>query len=393
MTDKYTFTAGSTLPEVAEDVAPEIAFLTRTISPVLVLLGMPGGLITATNVIHEWQEDALLPNSTTIDGAQTSAETTLAVATGTGTRFVAGDVLQAEGSRELMSIDSGGVAASILTVTRGIRGTTAEAVTDGQVLRRMNNPPAEGETAPAARPTSRTRRTNYTEIFRQTASVTRSARKVKMLGNIDDELDRQVMHAILDQTRDLAHTVINGKQQSSNPEGTSSTARTMDGIIQSILAGSDPAVVDASSGALTETLLNNLLEDMFSKGALMGSRAVLAASPQQRRALSSLMESRQRFQPSDTRLGAVVDSFVSDFGVLDVLEPDTFIPNDALLVLDPAKVALAKLGDDAEPWEVLDLGQDGLVYDREVVGEFTLQIKNAQDGGHGMIHNLSFTAV
>ena len=43
-------------------------------------------------------------------------------------------------------------AANSLTVVRGIRGTTAESYTAGQLLKRMHNPAIENETAPAAAP-------------------------------------------------------------------------------------------------------------------------------------------------------------------------------------------------------------------------------------------------
>lgn len=382
MADKFTFSAGTDLPEIHEHVDQEIAYITRSQSALLIALGFPDDLVEAENVRYEWLEEALLANSTTIDGAQSAVETTVDVATGTGTRFAVGDVLQVDGSRELMLVTN--AAADVVTVTRAIRGTTGEALDDGAVLKRMNNPAIENETAPTARPINRSRVANYTEIFRNVASVTRSARKVRMHGGIEDELDHQVMLVQRDLIRDLAHTVVNGKSQSANPEGTSAQARTMDGIIQSILAGADPSSVDALGGGLTEALMNQVLEDMFEKG---GNPKLLCAPPAQRRRLSALLEGRQRYRPDDTVLGSVVERFVSDFGELDVLAPDIFIPSDTILFLDPSRVRIAKLGT-GEAFDVIDLSISGLTTSREVVGEFTLEIKNAGDGGHGMLTNL-----
>lgn len=384
MVDKFTFSAGATLPEIQDSVNPEIAFLTRTESALLALLGFPGGLGKAINVRHEWFEEALRPNSGQVNGAIASGTTALVLDTGHGARFAAGDIIQVDGSRELMSVTS--IATDTLTVVRGIRGTTAVAIADNAIVKRINNPAIENETAPGGNPVNRTRRANYTEIFRKVASVTRSMQRVDLHG-VDDELEHQVMLARKDIIRDLAHTIINGKKQSSDPEGTASQARTMDGIIQSILAGSTPAIVDAGGASLTETVLNDLLEDMWTKGA---QPKVLCAPPQQRRALSALLEGRQRFAPKDKVLGAVVERFVSDFGELDVLAPDIFIPGDCTLVLDPAKLKVMNLGGGSgDPFEVIEIGRTGLATVHEVVGEFTLEIHNAGDGGHGLIHNLA----
>tara|TARA_Y100001972_G_C7662553_1_gene334399 strand:+ start:979 stop:2133 length:1155 start_codon:yes stop_codon:yes gene_type:complete len=383
MPDKFTFSAGSSLPEIQEDVSDEIAFITRSQSPLLVALGFPDGLFDAENIRYEWLEEALNANGTTLTGTHNTVVTTVNVATGTGNRFVAGDIIQVDGSRELMSVTT--PAANSLTVVRGIRGTTAESYTAGQLVKRMNNPAIENESAPAASPVNRVRKANFTEIFRDVASVTRSARHVKMLGGIADELDHQVLLVQKDLIRNLAYTVVNGKAQSSNPEGTSAQARTMDGIIQSILGGSDSSTVDAATGSLTESLLNQLLEDMFTKG---GQPKLLCAPPQQRRKLSALLQGRQRYQPSDSQLGAVVERFVSDFGELDVLAPDIFIPGDSILVLDPSRIRVGKLGS-GPAFEVVDLGVNGLATSKEVVGEFTLEMMNAGDGGHGLIQNLA----
>lgn len=384
MADKFTFSAGTDLPEIHESIVPEIAYITRHESPLLTLVGFPR-VGKCTNIKHEWLEEALRPNAGTVSGAQTDVDTAVELATGHGARFAAGDILQVDGSRELISVTT--IATDTLTVVRGIRGTTKTAIVDGATIKRMNNPAIENETAPGGVNVNRVRRANYTEIFRGVASVTRSAQKVNMIG-VDDEMAHQIMLCKRDRIRDLAHTVINGKKQSANPEGTTVQARTMDGIIQSILGGADAAIVDAGGAVLTEDILNTLLEDMFGKGA---SPKVLAAPPNQRRALSSLLEGRQRFAPKDKVLGAIVETFVSDFGELNVLAPDIFVPGDCILVLDPGKIQVLKLGQtdsEGDPFDVIPLARTGLAEQQEVVGEFTLEMQNAQDGGHGLIQNL-----
>ena len=392
MAEKFTFSAGPNLPEIAEEVSSELAFITRSISPLLIELGFPDDLDVVENPKHEWEEEKLLPNSGTINGALGAGATALVLDSPTGLNFNVGDVVQIEGSRELMLVVAPAPTATVVNVTRGIRGTTAIAIPDNALLKRMNNPAIENETAPTARSTNRDRVANFTEIFRNVAAVTRSMTKSKLLAGIDDELDHQVENVKRDLIRDFAHTIVNGKAQTVNPEGTAAQARTMNGILHSILGGANPAVIDAGGVGLSEQTMNLLFQDMWTKG---GTPRLVCAPPTQRRKLSALLQGRQRYEVKDSTLGAVVERFVSDFGELDVLAPDIFIPADVIIVLDTSKIKAVKLGSEGDPYEVIPLADTGLTFRREVVGEFGLQIENAGDGGHGLITNLSvdFTAI
>lgn len=384
--EKTIYDAGATLPEIAEEVSSGLGFITRSVSPLLVAIGVPDAMKPVFNVKHEWMEEKLLANSTTADGAHNNSTTTINVATGTGTRFRAGDLIQVDGSREIMSIDSGGVAANALTVTRSFGGTTAEAFSDGDTIYRIANPSLEIETTRNPRNVNRTRQTNYTQIFQETAGVSRTDRLADQLGDIEDELAHQVMLVKRDLLRDYAYSLINGDVQASNPEGNDSTARTMKGIINWILDGSDAALVDASSGPLTETLLNNALREAYTRG---GKPDMIVASAEQKRALSALAEGRVRYDSGTVAAGVVVDQFHSDFGIMDILEPDIFVPKDTLLILDSAKLTPVMLGEEGDPFEEQPIGKDGTTDKTLVIGELGLEIHNAGDGGHAMIHNLT----
>ncbi len=388
MADKFTFSAGASLPEIQEEVASELAFITRFESPLLLELGFPGDLEQVGNPRHEWLEDALLPNSGTINGAVGPAVTTLVFDAPQGLNFRLGDEIQVEGSTEIMVVVAPAPTATNVEVVRGAKATTAVAIADNALVKRISNPAIENETAPAARPTNRSRVANYTQIFRDTASVTRSMQNSQLLGGISDEMEHQVDRVQKDLIRDIAKAVIRGKVQSVNPEGTTTQARTMNGIIQSILAGANASTIDALGAGLDESLINRLMQDMWTKG---GTPRLIAAPPAQRRRLSALLQGRQRYQVTDSVLGAVVERFVSDFGEVDVLAPDIHIPANTVLILDTAKLRLVKLGAAGDPFEVMPLALLGLAMQREVVTELGLEIENAGDGGHGMLTNLATT--
>ncbi len=193
MTDLTTFLAGTSLPELLESRGLEdpVAFITRFESAFLTMLGFPRMEPIVTNH-HKWAEDKLNPDSGTLDDATLSAAaTTINVTAGQGVRFRVGDIVQFDGSRELISVDTAGTPDDLI-VTRAFRGTTGEAQVQGDVLQVMNNPNTEAGTAKTARPTELTQTDNFTEMFDDTASVSKKMRKTQNIGNVGDQLDHQV---------------------------------------------------------------------------------------------------------------------------------------------------------------------------------------------------------
>jgi hypothetical protein len=117
-TGKATYSAGSTLPEIAEDVADIVSIVTPYETPLLDHLGDP--LRAATSTYHEWLEDTLLPNKDTIDDdsiADPDGETAFVVAN-IG-RFRVGDQVRPGGAGEILLVTGVDAGTSTLTVARG----------------------------------------------------------------------------------------------------------------------------------------------------------------------------------------------------------------------------------------------------------------------------------
>src|SRR5438067_7529016 len=73
-TGKATYTAGTALPEIAEDVSDLVAINSPHETPLLDALGDPAR--SARSTVHEWLEDKLLPNADQInDATYTNAST------------------------------------------------------------------------------------------------------------------------------------------------------------------------------------------------------------------------------------------------------------------------------------------------------------------------------
>ena len=388
MTDLTTYLAGTDLPELLESNALEdpVAFITRFESAFLTAIGFPGSMGKAESTFHQWSEENLNPDSGTLADATLSAvATTINVTTGQGLRYKAGYVVQFNGSRELIRVVS--ISTDALTVTRSFRSTTGETQVIGDELDIVSKPNLEKGTAPDADPTELDRTNNYTELFDGTAGVSEAMQASAQIGNVGDRLDHDVLRVQQSLIRQIARTVINGKRQAANPQGTNvaGNERAMDGIIQLLLGGSDSVVIDGLNGAITEDLLNQALQDSWSAG---GRPTLIAASPQQKKAISKLLEGRQRFRGDDTTLGVVVERYICDFGVVDIMEPDKYIPKDVVLFIDRTRIRMAQLGE-GSPFKVVDLAKTGHVDSRLVSFEGTLEAKNTDDGGHAMIHQLS----
>ena len=160
-TGKATYSAGTALPELAEDVSDLIGIVSPYETPLLDALGDP--LREATSTHHEWLEDELLPNKDAInDNTFSDPATDTSFDVDNGSRFRVGDQIQVEGSEELMLVT--GINGDTLTVVRGYAGTTAEDLADNKVLNILGNAALEGSDKPEARFTNRNRCGNYTQI-------------------------------------------------------------------------------------------------------------------------------------------------------------------------------------------------------------------------------------
>ena len=170
-TGKATYSAGTALPELAEDVADVVSIVSPHETPLLDALGDP--LYSAQSTHHEWLEDSLLPNQDAINDSNytdPAADTDFDV--DHGDRFRIGDQIQVEGSEELMLVTAGN--SNTLTVVRGYGNTTAENLADNQMINILGHAALEGADKPAVRFTNRVRKSNYTQIFTAAVALARA---------------------------------------------------------------------------------------------------------------------------------------------------------------------------------------------------------------------------
>jgi len=384
-TGKATFSAGATLPDIAEDVADIIGIISPHETPLLDHLGDARSVARST--VHEWLEDTLLPNTDAINQSSFSPSPTTATAitVDNGARFRIGDQVRAIDSLEVMLVTN--VAGNVLTVTRAYGGTTAEALADNMTLVIIGNAALEGDDRPTTRFTNRVRRANFTQILTASVEVSGSQQAVEALA-VKNELEYQKQERLRELLRDLENCVINGVAAAANPQGNSTTRRTMRGIVGTILTnrfvpgiGPIPAGTGPGSNLLDEAVLNSALRAVWEQSSARIDTIVVGGF--QKRRINQFVGDRG-YAPSDTKVRDLVAVYESDYGVARVILSRWVAPDTALL-LDSSRISVMPLAGRSFHYKPLASTGDSEV--GQVIGEYTLQMLN--ENAHALLTGLA----
>jgi hypothetical protein len=379
-TGKATYSAGTTLPELAEDVSDLVGIVSPYETPLLNALGDP--VREATSTHHEWLEDELLPNKDAVNDStfsDPSADTDFVV--DDGSRFRIGDQIQIEGSEELMLVTD--ISTNTLTVVRGYAGTTAEDLADNQIINILGNAALEGADKPNARFTNRSRCCNYTQIFTATVEVSGSDLAASQLG-LADEMDNQKQSRLRELVRDLENTIINAGQPASNPEGSGTVRRSMKGIIQhlstNIFHTGDSGFPSGTD--LDEAKINYVLRKIWENSS--GNVNLIVVGGFQKRKINAFCSDSRAYGANDTTFTDLIGIYESDFGVCRIVTT-RWMPQDAVLLLDSSRINVLPLA--GRSFHFKPLASSGDYECGELIGEYTLELKN--EAAHGLIRDLS----
>jgi hypothetical protein len=379
-TGKATYSAGTTLPELAEDVSDLVGIVSPYETPLLNALGDP--IREATSTHHEWLEDELLPNKDAVnDSTFTDPSTDTDFIVDNGSRFRIGDQIQVEGSEELMLVT--GINTNTLTVVRGYAGTTAEDLADNQVINILGNAALEGADKPTARFTNRSRCGNYTQIFTAAVEVSGTDMAASQLG-LADEIDNQKQTRLRELIRDLENTVINAGQPASNPEGSGTVRRSMKGIIQHL---STNLFHTGDSGfpsgtALDEAMINYVLRKIWENSS--GNVDLIVVGGFQKRKINAFCSDSRAYGANDTTFTDIIGIYESDFGICKIVTT-RWMPQDAALLLDSSRINMLPLA--GRSFHFKPLASSGDYECGELIGEYTVELKN--EAAHGLIRDLS----
>jgi hypothetical protein len=347
-----------------QSVVDEILLLNPHQTPLLSLLGF-GEAVTQTT--HQWFEDEMVADETTVSGAKLVGDTSVVVVD--GSIFRANDVIKI--GEELIKVTA--VATNTLTVVRGYAGTTAAAIADGAKVEFMFSEGVEGADARAARYKARNGVSNYTQIFDDSIEISGTAEAVQQYG-ISDLYEYEKQKKQLELALQLEKALINGVSYQNGQ------IRQMKGIRQFIQSN-----VTNVAGALTMNAVNDLAQKIYEKGGFAtGGDYKVIVGAKQKRNLSALDTNKVQIGRSENARGEVVDTLINDFGEFEIALNNN-LAADELLLVDVNRAAIRPLV--GRDFFHKFMGEKGDYTTGIVVGEYTLEFK--QEKAHGRLKGLS----
>jgi hypothetical protein len=376
-TGKATYSAGASLPEIAEDVSDLVAINSPHETPLLDALGNPARVARST--VHEWVEDGLLSNT---DAVVSGSPSGTAITIENPGSFRVGDQIRIADSAEIMLITAINSGTSVITVQRGYGNTVTGTWSNGQIIHIIGNAALEGEDMEDARFQVRTRVSNYTQIFTASVEVSGSELAVRQIG-LSDELDYQKNQRTRELLRDLENSVINGVAPGDTMQGSATIRRSMNGIINFIATNHFVPGENLPSGTtLTEEQLNLALRGIWNNSS--GNVDMILVGGAQKRAINGFIATNQRFIADTDNFKSLVNIYESDYGVCRIVL-SRYVPSDTVLLLDSSRLEVMPLA--GRSFQYKPLASTG---DREagmIVGEYTLEMRN--EPSHGIITGLA----
>lgn len=371
---KATFDGGSTLPELAEDLAPSVDILAHDIVPFLDRVGMGG---TAKTTHLEWMEDAMLPNKDTVPSSATADQVSFSVVA--PTYFRVGDIVQVRASDERMMVIS--TTATKISTTRGYGSSTKEAISAAAIIEIIGNAQLEGADAVAARFRNKERQENWTQIFQETVEVSGSMEAAAKAAGHASEFEYQREMRLRELLVQLERAVLRGTKAASTAYGSATVRRTMQGLSRHIEAHSTAINRNASSAVLTEDLLNEWLRSIWELG---GRPDLVVCGSLQKRRISSLLQPYTTYSPGEKAIQRTIQYYDCDFGRVEFLlspHPTT----DSLLAFETKRVEVLQMA--GRSFHLVDLARTGDSRRGMIVGEYSCRLKSP--AAHGRLYNLS----
>jgi hypothetical protein len=347
-----------------QSVVDEILLLNGHQTPLLSLLGFSEAV---TQTTHQWFEDEMIADESTVAGAVTNVATSVVVAN--AEPFRVGHVVKV--GEELLLVTA--VSGTTLTVVRGYAATTAAAIADQAKIEVQFVEGSEGADARSARFKARVAKSNKTQIFDDSVEISGTAAAVQQYG-INDLYEYEKQKKQLELALQLEKALINGVSYENGQ------IRQMKGIRQFIASN-----VDNVAGALTMDAVNNLAQKIYEAGgfATGGDYKVIVGAKQKRK-LSALDTNKVQIARSENSRGEVVDKLVNDFGEFEIALNNN-LAADELLFVDANRVAIRPLV--GREFFHKYMGEKGDYTTGIVVGEYTLEFK--QEKAHGRLKGLS----
>ena len=325
----------------------------------------------AKNVDHYWIEDTLNAYQLTTTIALAAGDTALTIASNGNITVGCLLVDEAVGSAEIMQVTTV-TSATALVIARAVGDSapTAETHALGAKFRIIGQPKQEGDANVADNSKTRLRKQNTCQIFKKEVEISGTIQAIDMAG-VPDEYNYQLAHRTLELRRELGMAVYASVLiTNSGTGGSDSVIRSMDGVRNRVRQ--QTAQVDSTTTVLDEKLVNSLYRLIYAQG---GEANFCVSTADQMTKFSELYKDKIRLAPSDRQRGVFVTKFLTDLGVEIDLIIDRWAFAGDLLMGDEKRLRLVPLR--GRSWQALPLAKTGDAMRGMIVGEYTLEIRNA----------------
>jgi hypothetical protein len=351
---------------IAEDVSPMISMISPYETPLLDLIGDADR--PAANVLHEWLEDALQPDTivASCNIASTNADTALGIAAGLAKFIKAGALLQMGKTYSAELVQVSAISGNTITVSRAFGGTTSTSYGAGYSISVISDTELEGADVSVDTSRPRSRKTNYIQLFKKDIIVSGTVQSVSMLGGITDEFNHQQQARMKELLKNLEKNIIVGKL-SGNTLGSGTAYRTMKGLISFL------ATNIVSIGTIVDSSLGSVIQAAWSYGGV--DIDVICADDAWKRQIDWLATSRLRQIPDEVRFRSLITYYESSYGTQQCVM-SRWMPTTTLLALATPRVSIVPLA--GRSFAYTPIAPTGDAQKGMIVGEYTLELKNEE---------------
>lgn len=316
----------------------------------------------------------------------TSSPTTGAVLVGAttvpvvdGTKFRPGMTLGPVGSDEVLLVTA--VVANDLTVTRGFGGTTAAALTSGQVLvidsvGREENSLAQNDGIFQPDPVE-----NFFQTMDTAVEFSRRALATLQFGGTND-IAFQLSERIRQLTTQMNRALVRGRKATAT---VGSSTVTYTGGLRYYLDQVGAIKVDNSSAVLTLDAINAINAEIVTRGGMANT---IAVGIKQARKLSALVGANydsQRLADWSADEGSVLQlpSDLPLVGNVNRIVIDTNLADGELVIFDSGMINVVPMAsgnaEDSGAWRTKDATQNGQDGQRvRVIGDFAMEVRQSK---------------
>lgn len=351
---------------VAEDVSDMVSMISPYESPLLDLIGDSD--YPALNVLHEWMEDALQPDTVvaSCNIASTAADTVFGIAAGLAKFLDVGTILQMGRAYNSELCQVSVISGNSITVTRAFGGTSATSYGAGYSVYVISDTGLEGEDVDNDTSRPRSRKNNYVQLFKKDIIVSGTIEAVQQLGGIDNEFDYQQQQRMRELLKNLEKNVIRSRL-SGNTIGTASAYRSMRGFIQSL------ATNIVSIGTIVDSSLGSVIQAAWAYGGI--DVDVICADENWKREIDWLATSRVRTVPDEVKFKSLITYYESAFGTQQCVL-SRWMPTYSILAISKARTKIVPLR--GRSFAFKPIAPTGDSTKGMIVGEYTLEVKNEE---------------